>query len=288
VKKAAVGASAAAGRLCPNAFVRLLRLSPEHLAAAAGQMRGDGIAVPTTVLRKERRQSGSDTAGFFAYGEMKTSSIAVGAENVFVVQKELGYPRPRFTMLALDKATGRVAWRFTELRECVPEAYCSSPVVANGKVFFGWGEGCAYAMDAATGEKLWNGTLQGDIVASPAIAGGILYFVTIGGVVYAFPLNETADPTTFSDGTYCYPNPAKSTSSIQFFMTKTGAVEVRIFDASERLVKLYKRENVPAMTKDAFDWDVRDMANGTYFAVVSASYQDGAGDRKVLKIAVLR
>lgn len=279
---------AGSNRLPADVFVKMLRLSPEHQRAAFLQLQGSGIDIPKGILQKSQRREAADTGEFYAYGEMKTSSVAVGHGNVFVVQKELGYPKPRFTLFALDKTSGQVSWKYSELRSSVPEGYCSSPVIANGKVFFGWGEGAAYAMDAATGELLWKDSLAGDIISSPAIADGVLYFVTVEGVMYAYDLNGTPNPTTFTDGTYCYPNPAKSKSLIQYFMMKPGAVEVRIFDASERMVRIFKKENVPVNAKEVFGWEVSGVANGTYFAIISVRYHDGTSDRKTLKIAVLK
>jgi hypothetical protein len=240
------------------------------------------------MLQKVRQQPAGDTSAFYGFGEMKTSSVAIGNQKAFVVQKELGYPRPRFSLHAIYTATGKPSWSFTELRSSIAESYCSSPIVANGKVFFGWGEGKAYAMDVATGNNLWSASLKGDIIASPAIADGTLYFVTTEGLLYAYDLNATPNPMTFSDGTYCFPNPAKVTSSIQCFMMKSGSVEVRIFDASERLVKKFSRTGIPAGAKEVFGWDVHNVPNGTYPAMVSVKYEDGSTDRKAIKIAVLR
>jgi len=57
----------------------------------------------------------------------------------------------------------------------------SSPAVARGTVFIGSGDGRLYAFDAATGARKWAhdfGAPYGFLLASPVIAGGVLF---IGG-----------------------------------------------------------------------------------------------------------
>ena len=91
---------------------------------------------------------------------------------------------------ALDANTGAMRWRFATGGERRFEAkglhgmqpknqtiadpfdvYLSSPVVAEGAVFFGSGDGNVYALDAATGDLNWK-FQTGDVVhASPALRG---------------------------------------------------------------------------------------------------------------------
>lgn len=63
----------------------------------------------------------------------------------------------------------------------------SSPAVANGVVYIGSDDGNLYALDAASGGKLWSfSTGSGQsILDSPAVAGGIVYIGSYDGVVYA-------------------------------------------------------------------------------------------------------
>ena len=95
---------------------------------------------------------------------------------------------------ALDAKTGATRWKFRTGGERRFEAkglhgleprtqtiadpydlYLSSPVVANGLVYFGSGDGNVYALDAATGATRWT-FKTGDVVhASPAYADGVLY-----------------------------------------------------------------------------------------------------------------
>jgi len=95
---------------------------------------------------------------------------------------------------ALDAKTGATRWKFRTGGERRYEArglhgfqprtqtiadpydlYLSSPVVANGTVYFGSGDGNVYALDAASGALRWK-FATGDIVhASPAFADGVVY-----------------------------------------------------------------------------------------------------------------
>ncbi len=100
-------------------------------------------------------------------------------------------------LAALDLATGNPKWVFVAdyerrfeaknlhgyapKQQTIPDAwdvYTSSPAVANGKVYFGSGDGGIYAVDTSTGLLQWK-FQTGDVVhGSPAVVGGVVY---IGG-----------------------------------------------------------------------------------------------------------
>jgi len=65
------------------------------------------------------------------------------------------------------------------------DVYLSSPVVVEGAVYFGSGDGHLYALDASSGEPRWK-FQTGDVVhASPAFAGGTLFFGSWDSYFYA-------------------------------------------------------------------------------------------------------
>ncbi len=64
--------------------------------------------------------------------------------------------------------------------------YTSSPVIANGTVIFGAGDGGVYALDPATGARRWRATTGGRIRGTPAVASGLVYVGSYDGRVYAF------------------------------------------------------------------------------------------------------
>jgi eukaryotic-like serine/threonine-protein kinase len=107
-------------------------------------------------------------------------------------------------LYALDTRSGGVRWKFATGGERRFEAkglnglqprsqtiadpfdvFLSSPVVAQGAVYFGSGDGHVYAVDAASGELRWK-FQTGDVVhASPAFADGVLFFGSWDSYFYA-------------------------------------------------------------------------------------------------------
>jgi outer membrane protein assembly factor BamB len=277
--------------ISPRQFRELLRLSPQDRVAAIANMQKQGLNVPDILLNSvhlDKKAALAAGNSFYSYGEIKTSSVAVGQDNVYVIQKELGYPTPRFTLLAIDKYQGTETWRFSDMRSCVQIGYSSSPVATKSTIFFGWGEGRIYGLSAKTGEKIWSDSLHGDIISSPAIANEKLYVATMDGYLYAYNLTATAPGLDFQTSTYCYPNPARgSVSHIQLFVAKAGTVELTLYNSAEKPVFRFSR-HLSANEKYAYDWNLSGVANGVYFALVKVKYDDGTSDKKVLKAAVLR
>jgi outer membrane protein assembly factor BamB len=71
----------------------------------------------------------------------------------------------------------------------------SSPAVVNGVVYIGSHDGNVYALDAASGNKIWNYPTSGMVLSSPAVANGVVY-VGGGNVVYALGIYAlNASPT---------------------------------------------------------------------------------------------
>jgi outer membrane protein assembly factor BamB len=105
---------------------------------------------------------------------------------------------------ALNAQTGASKWKFATEGERRFEAkgihglqpknqtisdqydiFLSSPVVAQGAVYFGSGDGNLYALDAATGELKWK-FKTGDVIhASPAYADGVLFVGSWDSYFYA-------------------------------------------------------------------------------------------------------
>jgi eukaryotic-like serine/threonine-protein kinase len=105
---------------------------------------------------------------------------------------------------ALNAQTGAIKWKFATEGERRFEAkglnglqpknqtmadqydvFLSSPVVVQGAVYFGSGDGNLYALDAATGQLKWK-FKTGDVVhASPAYADGVLFFGSWDSYFYA-------------------------------------------------------------------------------------------------------
>ena len=61
----------------------------------------------------------------------------------------------------------------------------SSPVVAAGTVYFGSNDHHLYALDLATGAQKWKFKTDGRIVSTPAVANGLLFFLSYDSNFYA-------------------------------------------------------------------------------------------------------
>jgi outer membrane protein assembly factor BamB len=120
---------------------------------------------------------------------------------------------------ALDAGSGGVHWKFATGGERRFEAkgihgmqpknqtiadpfdvFLSSPVVAQGAVYFGSGDGNLYAVDVASGEVRWKFS-TGDVVhASPAYADGVLFFGSWDSYFYAVDAATGTEKWRFHGG----------------------------------------------------------------------------------------
>jgi outer membrane protein assembly factor BamB len=133
----------------------------------------------------------------FKTGGRISSSAAIYNGKVYVVSFE-GY------MYCLDEDSGRELWKFKTAGERVfaapgihgiPEKerplddpwdmYLSSPVVANGNVYFGCGAGIFYALDCNSGKKKWEYITNGVIHSSPAYSDSTVFFGSWDSYLYA-------------------------------------------------------------------------------------------------------
>ena len=120
---------------------------------------------------------------------------------------------------AIDAKTGDLKWKFASSGERRFEAkglhgmqpknqtiadpfdvYLSSPLVVQGSVYFGCGDGNVYALDAVTGDLKWK-FQTGDVVhASPALANGILYIGSWDSFLYAIEAATGKEKWRFQGG----------------------------------------------------------------------------------------
>ncbi len=61
----------------------------------------------------------------------------------------------------------------------------SSPAVANNAIYIGSDDGRLYAVNATSGEKIWDFLTGGEITSSPTLAGSTVYVGSYDGKVYA-------------------------------------------------------------------------------------------------------
>jgi hypothetical protein len=99
------------------------------------------------------------------------------------------------------------------------------------------------------------------------------YMGNVFTVAGAATAAETLGATEDSPAGHVSPNPTAGTSRIEYSTNKAGSVQVRIFDASGRLVRTMKSDHGTAGTY-SFNWDgVTDrgerVGGGVYFAKVT-------------------
>lgn len=119
----------------------------------------------------------------------------------------------------LDAATGTPKWKFkTEgerrfaakhlhgaepAAETMPDPFdffLSSPVIANGVVYFGSGDTNIYALDLASGSLKWKFKAGEVVHASPAVANGTLYVGSWDSYFYALDAETGAEKWRFKTG----------------------------------------------------------------------------------------
>ncbi len=79
--------------------------------------------------------------------------------------------------------------------------YLSSPVVYEGAVYFGSGDGHLYALDALTGALKWKFRTGSVVHASPAIANGTVFVGSWDGYLYALEAVSGKSRWRFQAGT---------------------------------------------------------------------------------------
>lgn len=195
---------------------------PTELHGVKWQFKTDGPIVGSPAVANGMVYIGSSDGTFYAVDEETgkvrwkkstpgevNSSPAVADGTVYVLDM-------RGVFHAYNAETGEQKWYFmTEferrfqanrlhgyppVQQTMPDSwdlYLSSPAVANGKAYFGSGDGNIYALDAESGALVWKFT-TGDVVhASPAIANGIVYIGSWDSNFYALDAETGAEKWRF-------------------------------------------------------------------------------------------
>jgi outer membrane protein assembly factor BamB len=113
-------------------------------------------------------------------GRLSASTPAVTSNTLYATVLSSGHPRVPGRIDAIDSATGAIRW-FRSL----PSPSESSPLLDDGKVFFGSQNGTVYALNDRTGNPVWTYHASGAVKASPTLSGGLLYFGDYSGHVQA-------------------------------------------------------------------------------------------------------
>jgi len=140
------------------------------------------------------------------------SSPAVTAQGVYFSSADGSF-------YALDPPTGKLLWKFETAGERQFEAkgihglvprhqtipdpwdfYLSSPVVANGLVYFGSGDNNFYALEASSGKLKWKFATRGVVHSSPAISEGTVYLGSWDSYFYALDAQTGQEKWKFKTG----------------------------------------------------------------------------------------
>jgi eukaryotic-like serine/threonine-protein kinase len=122
-------------------------------------------------------------------------------------------------LVAIDVETGKPKWVFAaeyerkfeakglhgypSAAQTIPDAwdvFTSSPAVADGKVYFGGGDGGVYAVDAASGLLQWKFATKDVVHASPAVAGSTVYVGSWDSLLYALDADTGQLKWSFKSG----------------------------------------------------------------------------------------
>lgn len=106
----------------------------------------------------------------------------------YAVEADTGHVRWKFLTGGERRFEAKGIHGFLPKNQTIPDpfdVFLSSPVVADGAVYFGSGDGNVYALDAATGDLRWK-FATGDVVhASPAIDSATIYVGSWDSYFYA-------------------------------------------------------------------------------------------------------
>ena len=93
----------------------------------------------------------------------------------------------------------------------------SSPVVANGVVYFGSDDHWLYALDATSGKKLWSYQTGNNIwMSSPAVANGVVYFGSTDDWLYALDATSGKKLWSYQTGGKIWSSPAVANGVVYF------------------------------------------------------------------------
>lgn len=93
---------------------------------------------------------------------------------------------------------------------------CTSPVLANGILYFGSSDHRLYAIDAATGSQLWNFETGSWIYSSPAVVKGTVYFGSNDGKLYALDARTGQKRWEFKTAYAVISSPAVADDKVYF------------------------------------------------------------------------
>ena len=134
---------------------------------------------------------------------------------------------PDSKLYSFDAVTGNRLWVFSDAQD----ALISSPAVVDGIIYIGSLDGNLYAINAATGSKLWSVQIHDAIYSSPTVIDRTVYVGSRDGFLYAINAAGCGDTSCMplwkapiGMGTY-YSSPAVANGKV-YISTQDGALYV--------------------------------------------------------------
>jgi outer membrane protein assembly factor BamB len=123
------------------------------------------------------------------FSAVSSPPVVVGDLVYYVVASLDYFQDPQSQLYALETATGRERWHFTEtdteVKRRMPPL---PPLIVEGVIYFvTWGGGHLYALDAQTGRERWHFATNG-FLSYPAVNGKLITFVSSDGYLYNLDL----------------------------------------------------------------------------------------------------
>jgi eukaryotic-like serine/threonine-protein kinase len=146
------------------------------------------------------------------------SSMPIGSSPA-VVGDTLYFVSSAGSLAALDVKSGQLKWAYEieyerkfeaknlhgypPAAQTIPDGwdiFTSSPAVANGKVYFGSGDGNVYAVDAQAGTVLWKFPTKDVVHSSPAVVNNVVYIGSWDSYLYAIDAETGQEKWSFKSG----------------------------------------------------------------------------------------
>ena len=169
----------------PNGAGSSKELANQSADASVGFAGGKGEA---KIAQAEANLGQASVAGVWAY--QGSRPLLTGG---------LLYAAMGDTVQCLDPKTDRVLWKQTvhetnkDAKKELLDRALTPPAVVNDKLFLGTLRGEVICLTAATGAESWRATVGEPITFQPAVAGGRVYVSTDKGSLYCLETGDSAD-----------------------------------------------------------------------------------------------
>jgi eukaryotic-like serine/threonine-protein kinase len=157
------------------------------------------------------QETGKEKWNFKSRMPIASSPAVVGDTLYFVssagslatLDIKTGQPKWVYAIEYERKFEARNLHGYPSAAQTIPDAwdlFTSSPAVANGKVFFGSGDGNVYAVDAQNGTLLWKFPTKDVVHASPAVVNNTVYIGSWDSYLYALDADTGQEKWSFKSG----------------------------------------------------------------------------------------